>query len=77
MLSIESQRIRDLREIDFSKLEFEDLRWQYGVFQSTITGSGREKRHGSWIGVKTRQGDIEVKVWCQASEKLIKQKDEQ
>lgn len=51
MLNMERQRIRDLREIDFSKLELEDLRWQYGVFQSTSTGSGREKRHGSWIGV--------------------------
>ena len=77
MPNMESRRIRDLREIDFSKLEFEDLRWQYGVFQSTSTGSGREKRHGSWIGVKTRLGEIEVKVWCQAAEKLIQQKDEQ
>ncbi len=77
MLNMERQRIRDLREIDFSKLEFEDLRWQYGVFQSTSTGSGREKRHGSWIGVKTRLGEIEVKVWCQAAEKLIREKGEQ
>ena len=77
MLNMERQRIRDLREIDFSKLEFEDLRWQYGVFQSTSTGSGREKRHGSWIGVKTELGEIEEKVWCQAAEKLIQQKGEQ
>ena len=77
MLDFESRRIRDLRGIDFSKLEFEDLRWQYGVFQSTSTGSGREKRHGSWIGVKTGLGEIEVKVWCQAAEKLIQQKGEQ
>ena len=77
MLNMERQRIRDLREIDFSKLEFEDLRWQYGVFQSTSAGSGREKKYGSWIGVKTRLGEIEVKVWCQAAEKLIQQKGEQ
>lgn len=77
MLNMERQRIRDLREIDFSKLEFQDLRWQYGVFQSTSTGSSREKRHGSWIGVKTGLGEIEVKVWCQAAEKLIQQKGEQ
>ena len=77
MLNMERPRIRDLREIDFSKLEFQDLRWQYGVFQSTSTGSGREKRHGSWIGVKTGLGEIEVKVWCQAAEKLIQQKGEQ
>ena len=77
MLNMERQRIRDLREIDFSKLEFEDLQWQYGVFQSTSTGSGREKRHGSWIGVRTELGEIEVKVWCQAAEKLIREKGEQ
>jgi len=77
MLNMERQRIQDLREIDFSKLEFQDLRWQYGVFQSTSTGSGREKRHGSWIGVKTGLGEIEVKVWCQAAEKLIQQKGKQ
>ena len=36
MLDFESRRIRDLRGIDFSKLEFEDLRWKYGTFQSVI-----------------------------------------
>ena len=38
MLDFESRRIRDLRGIDFSKLEFEDLRWKYGTFQSVSTG---------------------------------------
>lgn len=37
MLDLESQRIRNLREIDFSKLEFEDLQWKYGTFQSVST----------------------------------------
>ena len=77
MLSIESQRIRDLREIDLSTLEFEDLRWQYGVFQSISTGSGRHKVYSSWIGVKTNIGEIEESVWCQAAEQLIQQKGEQ
>ena len=77
MLSMESQRIKSLDAIDFSTLEFQDLCWRYGVFQSTSTGSGREKKYGSWIGVKTRLGEIEVKVWCQAAEKLIREKGEQ
>ena len=77
MLNMERQRIRDLREIDFSKLEFEDLQWQYGVFQSTSTGSGRDKKYSSWSGVKTRIGEIEESVWYQAAEKLIREKGEQ
>ena len=77
MLSMESQRIKSLDAIDFSTLEFQDLCWRYGVFQSTSTGSGREKKYGSWIGVKTALGEIEEKVWYQAAEKLIQQKGEQ
>lgn len=77
MLDLESQRIRDLREIDFSKLEFEDLRWKYGTFQSVSTGSGRDKKYSSWSGVKTRIGEIEESVWYQAAEKLIREKGEQ
>ena len=77
MLDFESRRIRDLREIDFSKLEFEDLRWKYGTFQSVSTGSGRDKKYSSWFGVKTRIGEIEESVWYQAAEKLIQQKGEQ
>ena len=48
MLDFESRRIRDLRGIDFSKLEFEDLRWKYGTFQSVSTGSGCDKKYSSW-----------------------------
>lgn len=77
MLDLESQRIRDLREIDFSKLEFEDLRWKYGTFQSVSTGSGRDKKYSSWTGVKTRIGEIEESVWYQAAERLIREKGEQ
>ena len=77
MLDFESQRIRDLREIDFSKLEFEDLRWKYGTFQSVSTGSGRDKKYSSWTGVKTRIGEIEESVWYQAAERLIREKGEQ
>ena len=76
MRSMASQRIESLDAIDFSTLEFQDLRWWYGVFQSTSTGSGREKEYGSWIGVKTQLGEIEEKVWYQAAEKLIQQKEE-
>lgn len=77
MLDLESQRIRDLREIDFSKLEFEDLRWKYGTFQSVSIGSGRDKKYSSWSGVKTRIGEIEESIWYQAAEKLIQEKGEQ
>ena len=77
MLNMESQRIQDLREIDLSTLEFEDLRWQYGVFQSISSGSGRHKVYSFWIGVKTNIGEIEESVWCQAAERLIQQKGEQ
>ena len=76
MLNLENQRIRDLREIDFSKLEFEDLRWKYGTFQSVSTGSGRDKKYSSWSGVKTRIGEIEKSVWYQAAERLIREKGE-
>ena len=62
MLDFESRRIRDLRGIDFSKLEFEDLRWKYGTFQSVSTGSGRDKKYSSWSGVKTRIGEIEAEL---------------
>ena len=74
MLDFESRRIRDLRGIDFSKLEFEDLRWKYGTFQSVSTGSGCDKKYSSWSGVKTRIGEIEESVWYQAAEKLIRGK---
>ncbi len=77
MPNMESRRIRDLREIDFSTLNFEDLRWKYGTFQSTSTGSGRHKEYGSWTGVKTSIGEIEKSVWYQAAERLIHQKGEQ
>lgn len=77
MLDMQSCRIRDLREIDFSKLNFEDLHWKYGTFQSTSTGSGRYKEYGSWFGVRTNIGEIEESVWYQAAEKLIRQKGEQ
>lgn len=77
MLDFESRRIRDLRGIDFSKLEFEDLRWKYGTFQSVSTGSGCDKKYRSWSGVKTRIGEIEESVWYQAAEKLIRGKGEQ
>lgn len=77
MLNTESQRIRDLREIDFSNLKFEDLHWKYGTFQSISTGSGRHKKYSSWIGVKTNIGEIEATVWYQAAEKLIRQEGEQ
>lgn len=77
MLDFESRRIRDLREIDFSKLEFEDLRWKYGTFQSVSTGSGRDKKYSSWSGVKTRIGEIGESVWYQAAEELIREKGEQ
>ena len=77
MLDFESRRIRDLRGIDFSKLEFEDLRWKYGTFQSVSTGSGCDKKYSSWSGVKTRIGEIEESVWYQAAEKLIRGKGEQ
>lgn len=77
MLDIESQRIRNLREIDFSKLEFEDLRWRFGTFQSISTGSGRNKKYSSWSGVETAIGDIEESVWYQAAERLIREKGEQ
>ena len=62
MLDFESRRIRDLRGIDFSKLEFEDLRWKYGTFQSVSTGSGCDKKYSSWSGVKTRIGEIEAEL---------------
>ena len=74
MLDFESRRIRDLREIDFSKLEFEDLRWKYGTFQSVSTGSGRDKKYSSWSGVKTRIGEIGESVWYQAAEELIRER---
>ena len=77
MLDFESRRIRDLRGIDFSKLEFEDLRWKYGTFQSVSTGSGCDKKYSSWSGVKTRIGEIVESVWYQAAEKLIRGKGEQ
>ena len=70
------ERIRSLDAIDFSTLSFEDLRWRYGVFQGTSTGSGREKKYGAWIGVETALGEIEEKVWYRAAEKLIRQKGE-
>ena len=76
MLDFESRRIRDLRGIDFSKLEFEDLRWKYGTFQSVSAGSGRDKKYSSWSGVKTRIGEIEKSVWYQAAERLIREKGE-
>ena len=77
MLTTEHRRITSLDEIDFSALDFQDLHWWYGVFQCTSTGSGRDIKYGAWIGVKTGLGEIEVKVWCQAAEKLIQQKGKQ
>ena len=60
MLDFESRRIRDLRGIDFSKLEFEDLRWKYGTFQSVSTGSGCDKKYSSWSGVRLVPGGGEA-----------------
>lgn len=77
MPNMESRRIRDLREIDFSTLNFEDLRWKYGTFQSLSTGSGRHKKYSSWIGVRTNIGEIEENVWYLAAERLIRQNGEQ
>ena len=77
MPNMESRRIRDLREIDFSTLNFEDLRWKYGTFQSLSTGSGRHKNYSSWIGVRTNIGEIEENVWYLAAERLIRQNGEQ
>ena len=77
MWNVNSQRIKSLDAIDFPTLGFQNLRWQYGVFQSNSTGSGREKKYRSWNGVKTELGEIEEKVWYQAAERLIRQKGEQ
>lgn len=44
--------------VDFSSITYEDIRWQYGVFRCNSTGSGRDKKHLPWDGVKTNLGEI-------------------
>lgn len=52
--------------VDFSSITYEDIRWQYGVFRCNSTGSGRDKKHLPWDGVKTNLGEIEEKGLVQA-----------
>lgn len=70
-------QITSLNSIDISSLTFEDIRWKYGVFRPTSTGSGRDKKYSSWNGVQTPLGEIEEKLWYQLAETLIQQKGEQ
>ena len=57
--------------VDFSSITYEDIRWQYGVFRCNSTGSGRDKKHLPWDGVKTNLGEIEEKDWCRLAEAVI------
>lgn len=70
-------RINHLNELDASALTFENLRWQYGVFHTLSTGSGRNKKYSYWNGVQTKLGEIEETLWYQLAEMLIQQSSEQ
>ena len=62
--------------VDFSSITYEDIRWQYGVFRCNSTGSGRDKKHLPWDGVKTNLGEIEEKDWCRLAEAVIERDGE-
>lgn len=62
--------------VDFSSITYEDIRWQYGVFRCNSTGSGRDKKHFPWNGVKTNIGEIEEKDWCRLAEAIIERDGE-
>ena len=62
--------------VDFSSITYEDIRWQYGVFRCNSTGSGRDKKHLPWDGVKTNLGEIEEKDWCRLADAVIERDGE-
>lgn len=57
--------------MDLAAIDFPDIRWHYGVFYCSSSGSGRDKKYHPWTGVKTDLGEIEEKAWCQIAESLI------
>lgn len=70
-------QINTLSGINIDQLSFKDIRWQYGVFHPTSTGSGRDKQYSSWSGVQTSLGEIEEGLWYQLAESLIQMAGEQ
>ena len=62
--------------VEFSSITYEDIRWQYGVFRCNSTGSGRDKKHLPWDGVKTNLGEIEEKDWCRLADAVIERDGE-
>lgn len=61
-----------LEQLDLSTLKAGDLKWQYGTGRAKSTGYGRDKKYTYRHGVQTPIGDIELSVWVQAAEYVVK-----
>lgn len=69
-------RIDSISSINLDELKREDLRPHYGTGVAVkIDGSRREKDWYYRTGIQTNLGDIEISVWIELAERLIKKEN--
>lgn len=79
MNDIHLTRIDQISAIDLNAVTTEDIRWRYGTMTSTSTGSKRDRTYKSSHrhGVMTALGDIQVDIWYQVAEHIVRRDGEE